>query len=310
MRGVVVAVAVLVAGMLKAGEVTGTVTNSQTPLPGTTITLTSMSGDRRSAVSNERGTFRFGGVPNGRYDLRYELAGLETAERTIDVDGDLALPSQELTIGDLSNITIITCGVRTCSDTVPASKFDRPLCIEEDLTTSLIESIERDRSALALLQQRYRTADTYVERNRIGAVLLDHLENDHAIWTELEADAEVIVRFPPVERGELSPEFEAYSQQRNLGPENLRWLSLNALEAICHDKRSRPLLYRALDTADYSLVMVAVAGLAAQRDASALPRIDRALARFSSDEVAGLAAYLEGFESPDAEKLLAKYREE
>lgn len=310
MRSVLVAMAMLLAAGLHAGEITGTVTNEDAPLPGTTITLIPAAGDERVTISNEQGQFRFAALPNGRYEIRYELAGLETVERTVYVDGKVALPAQELRLAPIQQVTIMSCNISSCQDDLPRSKFDRPLCVDESLNTSLIESVERgDRSALALLQQRYRTADTYQERNRIGGVLLRHLDDD-AIWQELSTDAEVAVRFPRDDDGGFTPELEAYCEARNVEPENLWWMSWSAFVEISGEVRARPLLYRALETSDRDLVFVGIAGLAAQRDATALPAIDRALERLEADRASDLVKVLETFESPEAMALLAKYRKE
>lgn len=220
-----------------------------------------------------------------------------------------ALNAAEVT--DRTTVSKINGRNRVCSEASPASMFDRPSCSDHDLTTSLIESAERgDHSALALLQKRYRAAGTYSERNRIGRVLLAHLDDDQAIWNELAADAGIVVSFPQTEPRTISAELESYCEQRNLDPAEIWLMSYDALRAISGDARSRPLLYRALDTADGSLVLAAITGLAGQRDASALPAIERALARFQRDDASVLAKYLSGFESPEAEKLLAMYREE
>jgi Carboxypeptidase regulatory-like domain len=286
MRAMPVAVVILFAAVATAGEVTGIVTNDKLPLPGTTITLTPRAGDVRSTVSNEQGRYRFGGVPNGRYDIKYEMPGLETIERAIVIDDALSLPPQELRVAIPDNLTIYSCSLRTCSDDLPRSRFDYPLCSDEALTTALIESAEGgDRSALALLRQRYRTAGTYLERNRIGRMLLQ----DREVWNELAAEAELVVRFPHVERGVLAPELEAYCEERNLVPEQLWAASFDALNTISGDPRSRALLYRALETKDWVLVSAAIGGFVVQRDRSALPAIERALARFPAEDAEALA---------------------
>src|SRR5512135_1452473 len=65
------------------GEVIGKVTLAEdgSPLPGVTVTLTGTLGTM-SFVSTKEGNFRFTKVSPGEYNLRFELQGFKTVERT------------------------------------------------------------------------------------------------------------------------------------------------------------------------------------------------------------------------------------
>src|SRR5512136_387789 len=88
----------LIAACLSAqestGEVIGKVTLAEdgSPLPGVTVTLTGTLGTM-SFVSTKEGNFRFTKVSPGEYNLRFELQGFKTVERTnIRVTAAKALP--------------------------------------------------------------------------------------------------------------------------------------------------------------------------------------------------------------------------
>lgn len=69
-----------------SGTLSGTVTQDGAPLPGVSITITSpnLQGSR-TAVTNEAGGYNFPALPPGDYTVRYELEGLQTATKKINV---------------------------------------------------------------------------------------------------------------------------------------------------------------------------------------------------------------------------------
>ena len=285
--------------------VKGTVINEGSPLPGTTVTLTSASGTR-AIVSNDKGEYQFDGVEAGACELKFELPGLKTVERHLDVKDSTVVPPQELKV-NMENVIVSGCGVSTCDDERPASRFDLPFCADEALHTALIESIEGgDRSALGLLRQRYETADSSRERHRLAGALLRHLENDGAIWDALAKEASIAVRFPHTEDGEWSQEFQDFCRDRNEEPEDTWWMSVDALLTASVDPRSRTLLHGALKSGDDDLVRFAVGGFAIQRDASALPAIAEALERLGED-ARGFAGDLAFYAMDEADALAFKY---
>lgn len=287
--------------------VKGSVTTEGAPLPGCTVTLTSGTVARRT-VSDANGLYGFRYAPPGHYDLTIELSGFQKDTRPVEIRGETLVPAVELR--PLVDMITVTCNLHvTCSPEPPSTPFDPPLCADEELHNALIEAAGRgDRSAVGLLRQRYQTANSYREKQRLAAALLGKVSDDRAIWSELHEQAALAVRFPTVD-GEYSAEFEEYCRARSEDPVQLWDRAYNALERAGADPRSRPLLYEALKTSDRNLVYAAIWGLATQRDDTALPAIEEAFQRFEnlgSEVVLCLAL----FRSEAADALAMKYLDE
>ena len=154
-----------------------------------------------------------------------------------------------------------------------------------------------DRSALQLLERRRQTTFTHTERIRIGAFLLGRVRDDSAIWNELRMHAENAVDFAG-----KSEKLEAYCVEHGYDPREYEWMSWYALGEIMGDRRSRPLLLRALASDDPSVADSGIFGLAAQHDETALPEIEAALRRFP-----GLVMSLAYFKSAAADRLAERY---
>lgn len=310
MRMSMVVLALVLAPVLASGDsVEGTVVNNG-PLPGTTVTLGTGSG-ARTTVCDSEGRYSFRAVPAGAYDLEARLEGFDTITRRVDVEGDTLVPPIELHVSQPSGPFTVSCsGWWTCGETAPLTIWDRPSCTDQQLHDSLIENMERgDRSALSLLRKRYETADTYQERHRLAAALLGRVPDDRSMWNELAENAEICVRFPSTAEGDFSPEFEQYCLERNVDPADLWSMSSNALGLASGDPRSRPLLHEALELTDANLIGIAIAGLATQRDTSALPGIRKAFERLAAESrwiVHGLAF----FNSAEADELAFQYLNE
>jgi outer membrane receptor protein involved in Fe transport len=68
------------------GALTGTVTSDGTPLPGVTVTVSSPNlQGTRMAVSDASGNYNFVGLPPGQYTARFDLEGLQSVNRTVQV---------------------------------------------------------------------------------------------------------------------------------------------------------------------------------------------------------------------------------
>lgn len=267
--------------------VSGGVVFDEAPLPGATVQLTNGT-LTRTAVSDVEGRYSFAGVAAGTYDLKCELAGMETTEARVTVgDEETELPLQRMTVSPADMITI-NCNFRGCTDDAPVSEYDRPLCSDVDLHDALIVAIDNgDRSAAELLRARYSITLSARERHRLAGALLGRVADDTSLWNELLARAELCVRFP--RRGdEYSAAFLAWCAARNLPAEEHWWTSYDALTAAGSDARSRVLLLDALATNDEALVATAVAALAQQRDERARPLVEAALKRFPD-----IATYLD-----------------
>ncbi|MGZ5494011.1 MAG: TonB-dependent receptor, partial [Thermoanaerobaculia bacterium] len=91
-------VALTAFGQTTTGALSGTVTSSGSPLPGTTVTVTSPNFQgSRTAVSDSAGNYSFTALPPGDYTVTFELQGLQTltkhaqvaAAQTARLDADL-----------------------------------------------------------------------------------------------------------------------------------------------------------------------------------------------------------------------------
>jgi hypothetical protein len=72
-------------GQIATGTITGTVTDSTgAVLPGVTVSLSGdqLIGGLQSQVTDVKGVFRFDRLPPGSYDLKFEIQGFKTVQRT------------------------------------------------------------------------------------------------------------------------------------------------------------------------------------------------------------------------------------
>ncbi len=276
--------------LLAAATLQGTATTSDAPLPGCTITLQSES-LKREAVTDAGGRYLVENVPPGEYELRFELSGLETEQRTVRLyEGD-NVENAELPV------QVIDCGLTIvhCLEEPPGTMFDAPLCADFNLDQTALEGIARgDRSAIALTQRRFETANTYVQKHKLAAALLRRVPDDTRYWNELYEHARKLVV--------AAPDRE---QQDDY------WTSVDALRAIQADVRSRPLMLQALARTDYAIVVECITGLVQQRDPSALPAIERAIARFDDEgDRVLLAQVLSPWNSPAADRVAFRFLDE
>ena len=257
------------------------------PLPGCTVRLT-IGPVTREKVTDAEGRYRFDAVPLGEAKLTFELAGLVSSTRWIDVKaGTNVAPVEEMRVDGPATLTL-SCGMRPCVDEEPVEPYGHPLCHDYDLDTILIEAAERnDASAIGLLQRRFETTMVHLERHRIAGALLGRVKNDGRYWKALEEQASIAVRFPH-HKDETTPAFQEWAAQRGLDPDDAWAIAFDALRTAGKDRRSRPLLLTALATDDAQLVAGAITALASLGDESALPAIEAALGRLSKD--AGWAA--------------------
>lgn len=79
------------------GTLSGTVTSGGEPVRGVTVTVTLPTGESRAVETDSRGHYTFTGLPPGNYSVSFELEGLQTETRdveirtaeTADLDADL-----------------------------------------------------------------------------------------------------------------------------------------------------------------------------------------------------------------------------
>ena len=129
-----------------------------------------------------------------------------------------------------------------CGDKPPATPWDLAPCDEYNFNDALIESARQgDRSAIDLLEKRYASTFTVAERIRIASALLGRVRDDSAIWNDLLPYAEHAVDFD-------EEKYAAYCAEHGYDKDRYEMMAVNALIAVSHDCRARPLLLRALAT--------------------------------------------------------------
>lgn len=289
----------LLALTLTAATVQGTATIDSGALPGCTVTLTSATSDAQRVVTEERGGYRFDGVAPGEYTLRFQLDGLEDAERRIIVaDGINDLSPQELELPPMPEIVMSCNG--PCGDD-PETVWDRPSCRDYELDSALIAALEHnDTSARAALRQRHESAFTFAQKHRIAAALM---ASEKRYFDELAGHARNALRFHPDDAREA---LEAWCAKRNFGPDEYLQIATNTIDLIGADPRSRPLLAEALKSEDDYFVYLGILGFACQQHEAALPLIEEALTRLGED--AGFASYALGlFRSEAADRIAWRF---
>ncbi|HYR29541.1 MAG TPA: hypothetical protein VEU30_13805, partial [Thermoanaerobaculia bacterium] len=125
-----------------------------------------------------------------------------------------------------------------------------------------------------------------------------------ALWADLYEHAALAERFPMVDY-DYSEAFRRYCSERGLEPEQVWNVIASAFEHASRDPRSRPLLREVVERRDESLIVLAIAGLAMQRDAASLPAIDEAMAKM--DDPAMMVMALAFFAMPEADAIAFKY---
>lgn len=300
-------VIVLMVASVAAGDevptatIRGRVVALDAPLPGCMVTLTAQ--NARTTVSDANGDYSFTAVRPGMYEIAFELAGFKLVTRDVHVTGGLnALDDEKLRLDPRIEAITLQCNLAPCTDGRSESAFDLPECTERELNTTLIDAMERgDRSATALLQQRQKTAFTYLERHRLAGALLGRVPDDREYWNELREHTTNLIRFAYV-AAEPSPEFIQWCTERDVDPDDYRGMAFNAMREAALDSRARPLFLRALITEDRVLIEEAITGFALQHDESALPAIEKSIRRFA-DDVESLAMLLVYFQSEAADRL-------
>jgi carboxypeptidase family protein/TonB-dependent receptor-like protein len=120
------ALVVPIAGFAQAttGSLTGKVTQQGAPLPGVTVTITSpnLQGTRTTSA-NENGAYNFASLPPGDYEVKFELSGMQTVTRKVNVglistarvDADLKLAavSEAITVTASAPAVMETTQVET-----------------------------------------------------------------------------------------------------------------------------------------------------------------------------------------------------
>jgi hypothetical protein len=290
----------LLALAISLGSIEGAVLIEGAPLPGCTVTL-----GERHAVTNVDGRYRFENVAPGAHELMFELASFVTEAAMMNVQpGANAALAVEMKLDPEVEWITLGCSTR-CQEELPQTKWELPACAEYEFDTALIEAFERgDRSAVALATARFRDAFTYAQKHRLAGALLGQ-PDDAAMWKELYEHAVNAVRFPLTEDG-YTEDYLRWCSEEGVPPEGYFATAVNAFWIASSHPRARNLLHDALKGPDSNLLMGAVVGFAVQKDESALPAIERALARHPED-ASMITTALAVYESEAADAIALKY---
>src|SRR5438552_6690939 len=67
-------------------NLTGTLTSDKSPMPGATVTISSPAlQGKRTAQTGPNGDYNFAALPPGTYTVTFELAGLQSVKKTVEV---------------------------------------------------------------------------------------------------------------------------------------------------------------------------------------------------------------------------------
>ncbi len=105
-------------------SISGVVMGGDTALPGVTVTLSSPAlQGTRVTTTGDGGGYNFGGLPPGRYQLRFELSGMAPLEKTVTVQ--LAQPSKvdaALTVSSVSEAITVTAAAPAVLETTDVAR--------------------------------------------------------------------------------------------------------------------------------------------------------------------------------------------
>lgn len=197
-----------------------------------------------------------------------------------------------------------------CTEEVPADKYGVPLCEDYELDQAIISGAKGgDPSALALAEERYVVADTYISRQRLAEVLLRRVANDSEIWSEIFADAQLAVRFADLAEGEPPEEFTKWCERRGLDPFWYGFVIDRAFAIASDDPRAHALVVQALESTERRIALNAAYTLIHNNEVDQLDAIERAMARFGSYSWGIAVSMKESMPDPRAQQIATRYIE-
>ena len=126
-------------------NLTGTVTSEGAPLPGVTVTISSpqMQGTRTTTTENSGG-YSFGSIPPGEYTVRFELAGLQTATRRVQIGvGQSGRADADLRVAAVAEAITVTAAAPSVLETPTVST---------NISAKTVEDLPIGRTVLAAAQ--------------------------------------------------------------------------------------------------------------------------------------------------------------
>jgi hypothetical protein len=145
-RSITLCVLMLLVASVALGQTTsslsGTVTTEGTGLPGVTVTISSprMQGTR-STVTGEAGGYSFGAIPPGDYSVRFELSGLATVTRTVQIGvGQSGSVDANMSVSAVAESITVTAAAPSVLETPGATS---------NISGEMIEELPIPRTVLA-----------------------------------------------------------------------------------------------------------------------------------------------------------------
>lgn len=124
------------------GSLTGTVTHGGAALPGVTVTISSPAlQGLRTSVSNEAGAYNFAALPPGQYNIQIEMAGMQTASRSIRVNlGQTSRVDADLRLSTVAEAITVTASTPAVVESTE---------VQSNYTAEMIEDLPIGRTLVA-----------------------------------------------------------------------------------------------------------------------------------------------------------------
>src|SRR5829696_6049812 len=138
-------VSATVFGQATTSSLTGTVTTGGSALPGVTVTVSSpaLLGTRTS-VTGASGEYFFPALPPGRYDVRFELEGMQTQTRRADLRlAETGRADADLKVSAVAESITVTAAAPSVLETTQVST---------NLDAALVESLPVGRTIRQRIQ--------------------------------------------------------------------------------------------------------------------------------------------------------------
>ncbi len=141
-----IVIVVLLTSLSIFGQTTGTlignVMTDSVPLPGVTVSVSSENlQGQRTAVTDVNGNFTIGALPPGRYNVVFELEGMQTVQRNVKID------VAGTTRADAAMLLSSVAEAITVTATAPATLETQE--VQTNLTSDLVEELPVGRTILA-----------------------------------------------------------------------------------------------------------------------------------------------------------------
>jgi hypothetical protein len=120
---VLLLLAIAAFGQATSSTLTGTVTSEGRPLPGATVTISSPALlGTRTTVSGASGDYSFPGLPPGRYDIAFELEGMQTINKRADLRlAETSRVDSDLKVSAVAESITVTATTQSVLETTQVS---------------------------------------------------------------------------------------------------------------------------------------------------------------------------------------------